>query len=270
MLLAALLALHPWPHGDGPTVAERFSPPPNTERLPLPKTHFGVWARTLPLQPGRGVVRLFDRRPKARQDVHLAVLDIDVGERDLQQCADFAIRLWAEHARALGEDPCFRFTSGHAAPYASHKLGLRPEVRGASVRFVPAAAPSDDRRSFRRWLDLVFLYAGSRSVERDATPVPTSEVEPGDAFVQGGSPGHVVLVLDVASGDGGRWMLLAQSFMPAQDPHVLRAPDGGAWFRAPGPTDGIATPEWRFSPGSLRRLSATGCGPARGAPSDPG
>jgi hypothetical protein len=40
-------------------------------------------------------VLLYNGAPKFRQDVHAAVIDIDVGTRDLQQCADATMRLRA-------------------------------------------------------------------------------------------------------------------------------------------------------------------------------
>ena len=55
-------------------------------------------------------------------------------------------------------------------------------------------------------------------------------------------------------------MLLAQSYMPAQEIHVVRnpaAPDGDPWFRV-GDGPALVTPEWRFAWSALRRF--------RGAP----
>jgi hypothetical protein len=62
-------------------------------------------------------------------------------------------------------------------------------------------------------------------------------------------------------------VLLGQSFMPAQSPHVLRGPDG-PWFRAPEARASYATPEWRFPPGSLRRFPADPCAGARNRGAD--
>ena len=59
---------------------------------------------------------------------------------------------------------------------------------------------------------------------------------------------------------GRRAVLLAQSYMPAQDIHVLRKPEApdNPWYIIEG--DGpLATPEWDFPAGSLRRFSEAGC-----------
>ena len=48
----------------------------------------------------------------------------------------------------------------------------------------------------------------------------------GDVFIKGGFPGHAVVVLDMAENDrtGQRVFLLAQSYMPAQDIHIMKNP----------------------------------------------
>jgi hypothetical protein len=91
---ALLLAAYLWP-GIGPqddTIATRFAPPPASRRLAVPDGSFAAWLRGLPLRAGRPPVHLFDGRLKADQSVHLAVVDLDVGARDLQQSADVVER----------------------------------------------------------------------------------------------------------------------------------------------------------------------------------
>jgi hypothetical protein len=60
-------------------------------------------------------------------------------------------------------------------------------------------------------------------------------------------------VLDAAvDANGRRWLLLGQSYMPAQQFHVLKRADGSAWFEAKFP---LETPEWRpFAAGDLARF----------------
>jgi hypothetical protein len=72
--------------------------------------------------------------------------------------------------------------------------------------------------------------------------------------------GHAVLVLDVAENAAGQPVfLIAQSYMPAQDVHVLLNPGEpslGPWYRAPA-DDSLETPEWSFPTGSLRRFASS-------------
>ena len=116
-------------------------------------------------------------------------------------------------------------------------------------------------RSCKSYLHIIFTYAGSLSLSDELEVVrDTRTIAPGDVFIQGGSPGHAVIVVDVAeASNGDRVFLLAQSYMPAQDVHVLVNPADAQlspWYRGgqPGP---LRTPEWTFPPGSLRRFTGS-------------
>lgn len=260
LLAASPAAAHPWPVSPGSSVIEqRIAPPAGAARIAVEPGSFGAWLRTLPVKEGRPPVRLFDGRRKANQEAHALVLDIDTGKKDLQQCADAVMRLYAEYQRASGAEDaiCFRFTSGDAAWWKKWRQGERPIVRGNEVSWSRRGARDTSYQSFRSYLETVFLYAGSHSLERALAPVADPRrVEPGDVFIQGGFPGHAVLVLDVAEDEAGaRWFLLGQSFMPAQEIHVLRVPenDRTLWYRAAasGP---LVTPEWKFDHTELHRI----------------
>lgn len=238
------------------TLGERFAPPPGCRRLDPAAGSFGAWLRHLPLRPAGEAVRYFDGRIKPDQSGVAAVIDIDVGRSDLQQCADAIIRLRAEYLRSVQRDAdlSFRFTSGDRYSYAAWRAGRRPVVSGRNVGWTSVGARADTRPGFRSWLDIVFTYAGTVSLQRELAAVrDPSQVEPGDVLIQPGTPGHAVLVVDVAvTGSGERRVLLAQSFMPAQDIHVLNNPAGGVWYGLAG--QAIATPEWTFAPADLRRF----------------
>jgi hypothetical protein len=112
--------------------------------------------------------------------------------------------------------------------------------------------------SLRRYLDTVFAYAGTTSLARELKARKPAELQVGDVFIRGGFPGHAVLVVDVAfdPASGKRVFLLVQSYMPAQDVHVLRNASGACrspWYEIP--TDGVLrTPEWTFQMNELRRF----------------
>jgi hypothetical protein len=106
-------------------------------------------------------------------------------------------------------------------------------------------------------MDVVFIWAGTHSLERELVAKPVAELAAGDLFIKGGFPGHAVLVADIAESraTGERRFLLVQSFMPAQEMHVLKNPanaDGSPWY--PLAFGGqLVTPEWTFPRESLRR-----------------
>ena len=87
---------------EGRTIAARISPPPGYESLSTRPGSFEEWLTQLPLKPGRPPVLLYDGKEKRDQDAHHAIIDLDVGDRDLQQCADAIIRLRAEYLWAAG------------------------------------------------------------------------------------------------------------------------------------------------------------------------
>ena len=243
------------------SLGSRIAPPPGFERIPIEPASFAEFLGTLPLKPGRPAVLLHDGREKANQDAHHAVIDIDPGKRDLQQCADAVIRLRAEYLWSASRRDAisFRFTSGHPCPWPKWAAGERPVIRGNSVTWSKSAAADPSYPGFRRYLDTVFAYAGTLSLGKELKKVPAADpVKIGDVFIQGGSPGHAVIVMDVAHDPvtKKRLFLLAQSYMPAQDVHILRNPNDARlspWY--PGDFgDRLRTPEWEFARTDRKRF----------------
>jgi hypothetical protein len=239
-------------------LARRIAPPAGFDRVRAEDGSYGQWLRGLPLKPGRPPVHLYDGRLKGNQEAHWAVLDVDPGTRDLQQCADAVIRLRAEYLFATGRaaEVSFDFTSGDAAPFARWAEGFRPRVRGSRVSWARDAKPGGTYVAFREYLDTVFNYAGSASLARQLSRVADpQDVAPGDVFIVGGFPGHAVTVVDVARRKRDTVFLIAQSYMPAQEIHVLRNPAhvDDPWYDA-DIRDALVTPEWTFHRGDLRRF----------------
>jgi Domain of unknown function (4846) len=243
------------------TIADSFAPPVGFVRVPAADDSFGEWLRHLPLAPEGTPVRFYDGREKPDQSEAAAVIDIDVGGANLQQCADTIIRLRAEYlfSRGATGDLAFDFTSGDRYRFQSYAKGVTPAVAGATVTWRRGARQGLSHDSLRRWLDIVFTYAGTLSLSRELRPVRRlSDAAIGDALVHGGTPGHAVLIVDLAvdPASGRKLALLAQGFMPAQSAHVLRNPFDSAlspWFAL---TDGqpIVMPEWMLRADELRRF----------------
>lgn len=260
------LAAPPWePSPKSASLMKRIPPPDGFERVDVTPGSWSAWLRQLPVVPGRPPVKLHSGVHKANQEAHHVVLDIDVGPRDLQQCADAVMRLFAEYQWSAGypDAICFRYTSGDRIPWTRWRAGERPQVRKNRVRWKNTEQRNPSYASFRRYLANVFTYAGTASLERDLAPVSEPRrVELGDVFIRGGFPGHAVVVVDVAETPAGaRRFLLAQSYMPAQQIHVLRQPGSPSpWY--PARNAGVLkTPEWTFRYEDLRRFDDTGCGP---------
>lgn len=225
--------------GADATLDQRIAPPPGFTRVAVPEASWAAWLRGLPMKPAGAPVLIFTGARKWRQDAHVAVVDIDVGKRDLQQCADAIMRLRAEWLFSADRKKDIRFN----------------DTEGKRLSF--SARRSSDYASFRKYMDYVFAYAGTYSLERELKPAPLEAIAIGDVFIKGGFPGHAVLVADMAENTvtGEKRFILLQSYMPAQEMHVLKNPhaaDGSPWY--PAAFDGeLVTPEWTFAAGSLRR-----------------
>lgn len=236
-----------------------FLPPPGYARVAVAERSFGEFLRGLPLRAPSTPVRAYDGSllREGNDPRVAAVAELDVSKADLQQCADSVMRLHAEWLWSEGRtgEIAYHFVSGDRASFSAYAAGDRPKIDGPKVSWARSASPDASRRSFRRYLELVFSYASTISLARTTRTVASKEISPGDFLVLPGGPGHAILILDVAENDRGeRVALLGQGFMPAQDFHVLHAGGAlGAWF----PIDGdIMTPFWPapFGESSLRRF----------------
>jgi hypothetical protein len=241
------------------TIATEILPPEGYDRVEVSAESFENWLRNLPLKEKGTPVYLYNGRKKGDQEVHFAVVDIDTGSSDLQQCADAVIRLRAEYLYASGfySSIHFNFTSGDEASFTKWAAGYRPKVNGNRVQWIKKADQDSSYMNFRRYLTTVSVYAGTYSLSKELKPRSDSnEMQIGDLFIEGGFPGHAVIVVDMAENkqNGKKVFLLAQSFMPAQDIHVLKNPNNAGlspWYDlALGKT--LRTPEWRFKDTDLR------------------
>lgn len=172
------------------------------------------------------------------------------------------MRLRAEflHAAGRADEIAFHFVSGFRCDFATWATGRRVAVRGNDATWVAGGAADASEAALARYLDVVYAYAGTASLPRDVEEVPSGAPAPGDVYLKPGSPGHAMIVVDSATRGATTFVLLAQSYMPAQELHVVRNPAGGAddpWY-AVGEGPALETPEWRFPWSALRRF--------RGAP----
>ena len=244
---------------NGSVVAERIQPSPGFRRVNLPPHSFGHFLRMQPLLPHGSKVHYYDGRQKL-VDVHVAVLSTDVGSRDLQQCADAVIRLRAEYLFTKGQQQSIHFnlTNGFRADYTKWREGNRLKIIGNNTSWVRSRARDTSYRSFRQYLNMIFSYAGTLSLSRELKPVQFSAIQPGDVLIQGGSPGHAVIVVDVAVNQKGeKIFLLAQSYMPAQQIHILKNPSErtiSPWYYTPDIMANVHTPEWTFTTKDLKRF----------------
>ncbi len=202
--------------------------------MPCDSNSFANYLLHIPLKKGKTVF-LYNGTAKKNQSAQFAVLDISVGEQDLQQCADAVMRLRAEYLFAThrfdqivfydNDSKAYRFS----APYTSGHL--------------------------LQYLKQVFGMCGSSSLSKQLKAKELDEIAPGDVLIRGGFPGHAVIVLDVAiNASGQKAYMIAQSYMPAQDIHILLNPfeQNNPWYFVNEEQE-IITPEYIFSRNELKR-----------------
>ena len=246
-------------NSNGKTIQTRFLPPTGFTRVTSAENSYAAYLQNLPLHPHGAKVHYYNGAEKYN-DVYEAVVNIDVGKRDLQQCADAIMRLRAEYLYAQKdyENIHFNFVSGDRIDYDKWRKAYRVRVSGNDVSWVKSAAASDDYKSFRKYMDIIFSYAGTLSLAKELKPVSIKNIQIGDVFIQGGSPGHAVVVVDLVENKetGERRFLLAQSYMPAQEIHVLKNmanANGSPWY-SNFSEGNIGTPEWGFRVEDLKRF----------------
>lgn len=239
-----------------------IAPPVGYVREACGQSSFTAYLRQLPLLPKGSKVLLYNGKEKGNQAAAFAVVDMEIGHRDLQQCADAVIRLRAEYlwSQKRYDEIQFNFTSGFKAEYKKWADGNRIKVNGNVAQWYISGGSDYSYQTFCKYLDIVFMYAGTASLSKELVSVPYTSLQPGDVFIKGGSPGHAVIVVDVAiyPQTGKKVFLLAQSYMPAQQIHILVNPANrglSPWYELSDNDEGkLYTPEWVFEKKDLKRF----------------
>ena len=244
----------------GMTLESRISVPSGYQRMEVEEGSLGDFLHQYPMKAYGSKVHLFDGSEKYNQSAHISVFDLPIENYNLQQCADSVIRMYAEYFwnTKQYERIAFHYTSGFLAEYPKWREGNRIKVDGNSVKWVKSAGYDDSYECFVEYLKNVFSYAGTLSMYcEEAVEIPLGEAKAGDVFLYGGSPGHVVMIVDVCENeDGEKAFLLAQGYMPAQEFHLLVNENHleDPWYYESEISYPFSTPEYTFQEGSLKTL----------------
>lgn len=247
---------HPLINESGTNILTRFNTPKDFNRKPAGRDSFADYLQNLPLKAAGSKVKYYDGSIKYK-DVYEAVLEMDIDNKNLQQCADAIIRLRAEYfySQKAYDKISFTLTNGFRVDYSKWTQGNRVVVKGNQTYWQKSVSPSNNYGDFRKYLNFVFAYAGTLSLSKTLYPKAIKNIDIGDIFIIGGSPGHAVIVVDVAQNTKGeRVFLLAQSYMPAQEIQILKNPNDmrlSPWYSA-NIIDELLTPEWTFKVNHLK------------------
>ncbi|MBM9548640.1 DUF4846 domain-containing protein [Leptospira sp. 201903074] len=231
------------------SIQDRFPPPDGFQRIKFANESFATYLRNFPLKPKGSSVLLYDGRIKTNQ-VHVAVLDFPLLKEDLIQCADAVMKLKAEYfySRKQYDQIHFKISNGMEVGFSRFAKGERVQVKGNQSQWKKGKYKQGTGRDvFEEYLRFIYIYAGTISLKSELKKKSIQNLAPGDVWIEAGSPGHVVLVVDQVTGKGGQTLfLLAQSYMPSQEMHILKSESQySPWFEVPK-SQSFPTPEWEF------------------------
>ena len=195
---------------EGMLVKTRFNVPEGYKRIESAPNTWESFLQNLPLKVHGSQVKLYDGTLKSNTSVCLAVVDLPIGNRNLHQCADAIMRLRADYFNAQEKysEIEFLFVTGRRFNYKTW-LGTR----------------QPNAKNYWAYLENVFDGASTLSLDKQLIHVEADQLQIGDVFIKGGSPGHAVIVVDKCTNAKGEVkFMLAQSYMPAQEIEILINP----------------------------------------------
>ena len=218
---------------------------------------YAYYLQSLPLKPKGSLIKYYDGKTKSHFSDYIAVIDLPIGTKDLHQCADAVMRLRADflwHTEQYDKIH-FNFTNGMRVDYNNWRQGQRIKVIGNNTTWYQAKEPSNTPEDYWQYLEQIWMYAGTLSLSKELSARAIKDIQIGDVFIQGGSPGHAISVVNMAihNTTGEQLILLAQSYMPAQETHILTNPYDSQWspWYSVKDIDQLRTPEWTFNASDL-------------------
>ncbi|MEN8122268.1 MAG: DUF4846 domain-containing protein [Bacteroidota bacterium] len=219
--------------------------PDGYERVEVKDLSFDQYLRKLALNTDDNNVYSYDGSVIMGVDGYqYAVIDMDIGKRDLQQCADAVMRLRAEYLY-------------HQKKYAEIHFNF---LSDGKPRYYTSYSKTDRTYpKFRKYMNYIFAYANTGSLKKELKKViKLEDIQIGDIFIQTGQPfGHAVIVVDVAKEKetGKKIFMVAQSFMPAQSIHIIKNYDKNLnpWYSVDF-GESLNLPSWTFYSSDLRRF----------------
>lgn len=224
-------------HKKGDSIVTRVKAPKGFNRVTYAKESFQAYLRNYKLKAYGSPIINFDGSAYFAQDWHDAILEIPVPKNGLQQCADALMRIRAEYLweQNRKDEIGFKFTSGHYCSWEKYANGFRPKIKGNKVSFHKTATANNTKTNFYKYLNLIFMYAGTASLHAELPKVKITNLKIGDMLVQPGFPGHIEIIVDAIVNEAGeKLFLLAQGNTPAQNVCLLKnfeETDISPWYR---------------------------------------
>jgi hypothetical protein len=195
-----------------------ISLPVGYTRIHFAKNSYSHYIQNLPLKADNSILEWSGSKLRLSSFLYnvLAVVDKPIlFKEDLEQCADYSMRFWADY---------------HKENNKLSQLFLY-NYSGTKKLF------KNSKKSYLKYLRWHMAFSNSFSVKSGAQKISKNKkLRPGDMFVQNknGGIGHVSVVVDAAENKNGkRIYLIGYSYMPAQEFHIEDAEnisETEAWF----------------------------------------
>ena len=233
--------------------------------FPTPKGYireqsdFAHFLQTYPLKENGSPILLYNGKKKWNQNAQIAVFKLPIENENLQQCADSVMRVYAEyywHTKQYDKIQ-FHLSDGFLLSYMKWREGYRVVIKNDHASYVKSASYDDSYECFKKYLRIVFAYSGSASMVSESTPIKLNEIRVGDVFLKGGSPGHVVMIVDVCTNKRRK-----EGFLTCTGLHACSGisfikrihQHDDPWYYEDEIKYPFETPDYIFEEGSLRRL----------------
>ena len=250
------------------TIETKFSIPDGFEREIVSDYH--KWLINLPLKED-GRVYFYHGGEKDTLNyngdkIWAAVFDYDLGNHEYHQCADASMYLYARYnwESKNFSKLAFHSCSGDLINYQDYLKGASYNLinngQNLNTKIYPQNSRVDNLNTFEDWMIKVWTWANTWSLinRNDVESVNIMNLKPGDIFVEAadncGQMGHAITVLDVIENkEGDKKYILAQSYYPGQEQHVLlNSVTDDVWYDLN--ENDIVTPEWSFLSTDLKRF----------------
>lgn len=239
---------------DGTLLSSTYTP---TDSFTRPSFEKNSWPHFLQhLTITKGTVVDYKGKAVDHQWKQAGILNYDVGNRNLQQCADALMRLRAEYLfeQKRYAEIGFHFTSGHYFSFTDYCKGKRPVVKNDQLNFRQYNSSAHTHQALRSYLDIVYTYAGTISLYKELKPATDFAV--GVVIITPGSPGHCSIIIDEKTTAAGKKLFkLVEGYSPAQTMYMLSnpyQPSQSPWYELN--KDRIVTASYGFTNFVLRKF----------------
>ncbi len=224
-MVASIITAPDYINTNGDSIMTRVVVPKGYKRVPYSVGSFQEYLRNYKLKSYGSKIINYDNSEYFAQNWHEAILEVPVPSNGLQQCADALMRIRSEYLwkQDRKDEIGFNFTSGHYCSWSKYAEGFRPKIKGNKVTFHKTAVPNHSKTNFYKYLNLIYMYAGTLSMHSELQKITIEDIRIGDMLVKPGSPGHIEIIVDeIINEQGDKMYLLAQGNTPAQSVCLLK------------------------------------------------